>query len=315
MRNKNMFSQTENPNFIYAQFGMQFSKERFPLGGINRKDIFDKNTEEIIPQLKILDILRKQYKCSCPDGNVIAENMKQLKGAFCGELSAEVRLAILKKFPQACVELISFNFHELILIGRKRGNPKDINTWIDTENEGYFLDIWSDEIYPISELPNKKKNPIIPFYSFGGPNGLILHNVHYLTGNPVVLATTNQHNDQDDISIKVLLNQKNNAEPKVLYANGVAAFRKQDYSCAVREINKALVMFKINNSYIEIITCYSTLTSCYRELMEYDQAINYCTQAIILAKKQDNYPNLELKKLEDKYACIEKLYKSVSKIM
>lgn len=306
-----MLSHSPNPNLLYAEYGMRYSKSRFPLGGINRKDVFDKNTNEIIAQLQILDTLRKQYKLPSRDGDIIKENTNKLKGAFCGELSNIVRNAILTTHPEACVEIVTLEFHELILIGRKRGNPNDISTWIDEKNEGYFLDPWANEIYPVSDLPVKKTSPIIPFYSFGGPSGLTLNTVHYLSGNPRVLSCTNHYKDQDDISIKALINKKD--EPKFIYAKGISAFKKQNYSQAAQEINRALIIFLQNNSSVEAATCYSTLASCYRELKQYEEAINCCSNAINLTRKQDGECSQEMIKLNEKYLAIEELYNKANK--
>jgi len=38
-----MLRNSNHPNWKYAEYGMQFAKNRFPLGGINRVDVFDKN--------------------------------------------------------------------------------------------------------------------------------------------------------------------------------------------------------------------------------------------------------------------------------
>lgn len=208
-----MFSNQKALNYEYAMYGLIWAQGRFPLGGVNRKDIFDSNPNAV--QLEFIKIAKLRNLCNKPNKEAadlmqIKNYVAELNGAPCGELCDLTRRAILAKYPNACVEIARFNYHQLIVIGRHKGNPHDVTTWDNEKNECFFLDVWSKDIYLAADLSQKQLSPAIPFYRFGlnGRNMLCLElrNEHYLSGSPFI-QLFNHHND--------MINPLENAKPNL----------------------------------------------------------------------------------------------------
>jgi len=199
------YANTINPLYLECvEWAKGFIKHTFPLGAINRKDVYDKNPEASQQQLFLINKMRhliKKKNLEPEDIKLFEKYSSQLQGGACGEFVMHAIPVLQLRFPNLRIEGVNFTFHQSIVIGRKRGNPNDVKTWVDKDNEGIFLDLWTDEYYPISKLAEQKKKPPIPYYLFAtgtNPNQLsllILSKDHYLSGDPSIMPETNLHKD------------------------------------------------------------------------------------------------------------------------
>lgn len=209
-----MIQRTKSYNRVIAQFGLDLKKKRFPLGALNRKDLFDASPEEFTQQLIILIELRTKY--SLGEVSLDSDLVNQLKGAFCDELAQLTRELIKKKVQNldTCVEIARLDSHSFIVIGRKKeSNPNDPATWGD--EHAVILDPWSDEIYTLAEFKIKQKSNIaIPMYKFASPTLMKILPIHYLSGTPSIRPFANEANPinnqqiRDKVSVNALINKK-----------------------------------------------------------------------------------------------------------
>jgi hypothetical protein len=197
--------QDQNANKLIAEFGLNYAKQRFPLGGLNRKDVFEANPELIMSQIEIMIKFRAQPTNS----PAYQQYMDQLKGGCCGDLSYITRTAIKDKFPLASVEVVDLSHHQLLIIGRrKNSDPDRISDWVCPQNEpaSYFLDVWAGEFYPVADYMEKQLfEPGIPFYECGADGIFKLSNDHHLSGTPKIVPNTNHYRINEKASIAALL--------------------------------------------------------------------------------------------------------------
>lgn len=197
-----------NVNQVYAEYGMQACRKRYPMGGLNIKEVYEgqsvKNRKIYLEQLTMLvdynELIHKKQKqngeLSPHDIRLLKKLKGKLKGAFCGGLALLTRELILKKFPRAVVENVILDHHELLVIGRHAdSNPDDILTW---GNDAVFLDPWAKLIYPVSKFSlMQKKSLNVEFYHFGRKDP-VLHDSHYLSGHPKIAQYPDHDHTQVD---------------------------------------------------------------------------------------------------------------------
>ena len=275
------------PNYLYAQYGLEERKKRMPYGGLNRVDLFNQSVNEFTSQLIILSELRKQYtSTSFESKTIIARCLKDLKGGFCGELSALTRNYIKERYPNACVEIASLMYHEFVVIGRQNGSdPNNVDTWDDGTT--LICDPWSEEIYPLSEFQNKQKsNAPIPMFSVD-PEGIKINPNHYLSGRPQILPSTihyAQHNDNGvKKSVQALISIKKTDNPRRIYDEAIKQYRVGEKEKAIQLFNQALKGYqKKSSSFKEQALCYSGLASCHRDKGNCNKALEDCIEAKLL---------------------------------
>lgn len=193
-----MFSSQENSalhkNVKYARYGIETISQEFPYGGLNREDTKDLLPEKIY-QMQIFALLayRKgldkfiKGEGGSRDLEIMMAAFQVLKGAFCGELSQITKLEIMKKFPDANVELVTMENgnHAMLVIGRRKdSDPLNYKTWGD---EAVFCDPWAKKIYSTSDfLSVRNDGDDIKHYQFIGRER-VPEELHYLAGEPTIL--------------------------------------------------------------------------------------------------------------------------------
>ncbi|MDP3267904.1 MAG: hypothetical protein Q8M40_02530 [Legionella sp.] len=90
-----------------------------------------------------------------------------------------------------------------------------------------------------------------------------------------------QNMAQDKISTKALI-QKLSKNPFQLYQSAIQAYKEKNYNASVQMLTQALSLFEMNKgmSIEPQFKCHSTLISNYRDLKNYDQAIQ-CSEMVI----------------------------------
>lgn len=203
-------------NLSYARFVLIERQKIFPLGGINREDYHRSQPEKYKEQLIILMAIRlielefpadikdqfsqifepvakilkkngytfKNFEelRDSPHKDIIIDLLKSsLKGGACKELSCWTCDHIKEIAPLITINFGFFLDHRVLIIGEPYNR-----------NEAVICDVWSEEIYPLSELKFiKNNNPDIPCVLLVPP-GRILFNrgLHYLSGEIKIVSHT-----------------------------------------------------------------------------------------------------------------------------
>lgn len=185
-------------SMLCANDGLTLCKEKYPLGGTNRKDVMDKYKDsdefknnvknsnrylEIMTQLKNNDTIDNDTK----EQQTVLED-KLLKGGGCTVLAFLLRRVLWKKYKDITVEVVAIDNHHFVVINRNpASDPTDIRTW---GNTAVICDYWANMAYPASEFMEKQRNcKDIPSYETpdnNDPTKLVLSNEHFLKGNPLV---------------------------------------------------------------------------------------------------------------------------------
>ena len=167
-------------NLTCAEAGIDYIKQHFPFGGLNREDVFREKLGSD-PQHEQLRLFEKYRRSPFINEKISAQELFDLKGGFCGEHMFITGAYLQAAFPKIKVEPVGLVDHAMLVIGRAAdSNPKDIKTWGD---DAAICDPWAQLYYPVTEFFARQQGPDIKIY---GNFLLKSRGQHYLAGNPLV---------------------------------------------------------------------------------------------------------------------------------
>lgn len=195
-------------NLADANFVLNHRKEKFPLGGVNRKDLYESDPlpyleqHQIIFAIRAIELLNKKgfwssngdverniqkvfarlgyvfkdHNNMLQEANLILPQLEaRMKGGFCRELCLYTLFQMKKIAPHLSIEagIFSTSTHTVLIFGR------------NDPSSAVICDLWAETIYPLSELKSKqKRTPDIPTVALQGPDQIGLFSTcHFLDGN------------------------------------------------------------------------------------------------------------------------------------
>lgn len=199
-----MFRNDElSKNCEYARYGIEKVYTDYPYGGLNRSDALDYIKKEILCLQLALMI---KFRNASNSGKIIEmmEAFNNLQGGFCGELAHITKAEINKRFPNANVEIVRLDKHELLVIGIQDNSIRNnYKTW--GEN-AIFCDPWAKKIYRALQFLEVRENcPNIEFFEIDEKNKFHEVESHYLSGEPKLLS---KEDDDFPIDLFALKNKK-----------------------------------------------------------------------------------------------------------
>lgn len=150
MKSNSLFPETPLiRNYKAARFAVEEISVKYPYGGLNREDGSSKfKMEELSYQIALLNLFRKSSSLGTLD--IAADLLLKLEGGYCRELSHLAKSEIESKFKNIKVEVVSLDYHCLLVIGRKENSdPNDIETW---GANAVMCDPWARKVYPASKF-------------------------------------------------------------------------------------------------------------------------------------------------------------------
>ena len=198
MKSNSLFSETTlTRNCKAARFAVEEISRKYPYGGLNREDASSTfEMEELSYQIALLNLFRKSSSAGVLD--IAAKLILQLEGGYCRELSHLAKTEIESKFKNIKVEVVSLDYHCLLVIDRKAGSdPNDIETW--GEN-AVMCDPWARKVYPASKFWDVRYSGIdIEYLAEQKSTGELVripNRKHYLEGEPKIKKEEQLYTEQ-----------------------------------------------------------------------------------------------------------------------
>lgn len=175
-------------NMGLAIAGITIIYKQFPLGGLNRADVFASMELTVyLAQLNLFRSLRASY--GKPDSGEIVRAILmsgKLKGAYCGEMAALALNELSKVAGDTPIERVSLDNHQMLVIGRKAdSDPENIETWGE---DAVICDPWARKFYEASKfhLEQECGEKIAIIKSIRLESGSIEVDGDYLKGTPTI---------------------------------------------------------------------------------------------------------------------------------
>lgn len=267
-------------NLEYANYGLAECNKRFPLGGLNRKDVFDKLMTESRDKLILQVKLRNQYRLSStekllsnPETYSPIDFTNKLQGAYCGDLANYTAYVIAQKYPDITTEVAQCDGHEFVVINRKKeSDPANITTWGD---EAVVCDPWAGKMYAVEKFFAMQQQEDVPSYAINNDLTHTLCEKHYLSGKPMIV-------------------DKYIRGAKINHDLGRDALKSGMHIKALEHFREAISLYEktIHEVKGECRECYTYITTCLYVLNKYNEASVVCQHAIKLYEtEQEDLPS------------------------